>query len=75
MSTLSSLQIRYKKVPKAAETLEAYDEGNQFAIPILCRMTYLTLRVTAGMPFTGQEDNVPLDNTEVKTSVEGDDGE
>ncbi|KAA0048307.1 hypothetical protein E5676_scaffold25G00140 [Cucumis melo var. makuwa] len=73
--TLSSLQILYKKVPKAVETLEACDKGNQFAIPILCRMTYLTLRATACMPFTGQEDNVPPDNIEANISVEEDDGE
>ena len=60
---------------KAAETLEAWDEGNQLAIPILCSMTYLTLRATADIPLTGHEDNVPPDNTGVKTSVDGDDAE
>ena len=67
--------MRYKKVPNATETLEAWDEGNQLAIPILCSMAYLTLRATAGIPFTGHEDNVPLNITEAKTSVYGDDGE
>ena len=66
--------MRYKKVSNAAETLEAWEEGNQLAIPILCSVAYLTLSAAVGIPFTGHEDNVPPDNSEAKTSVDEDDG-
>ena len=38
-------------------------------------MTYFPLRETAGIPFTGQEDSVPQDKTEAKTSLVECDGE
>uniref|UniRef100_A0A9I9EEH1 Uncharacterized protein n=1 Tax=Cucumis melo TaxID=3656 RepID=A0A9I9EEH1_CUCME len=63
-----------QNVPKAADMLEACEEGNQLAMPILCRMAYLTLRA-AGIPFTGHVDKVPPDKALAKTSVVGHDGE
>ena len=51
-------------------TPEAWEDGNQFALTILCSITYLTLRVTIGIPLTGQEDKVPPDKTDAKTSFD-----